>query len=53
MYEKCTYVKKMHGSDKKVLLYSKNVKDIKKNVYLNKKSSKKLSKTIIIVQIGL
>jgi hypothetical protein len=27
----------MHGSDKKVLLYSKNVKYIMEYVYLNKK----------------
>jgi len=29
---------KMHGSDKKVLLYSKNVKYIMENVYLNNKT---------------
>jgi hypothetical protein len=29
---------KMHGSDKKVLLYSKNVKYVMENAYLNNKT---------------
>jgi hypothetical protein len=39
MYENVFMSKnKMHGSDKKVLFYSKNVKYIMENVYLNNKT---------------